>query len=89
VPLGLDFVSKLNPVQYQYKASREDTEAHGPVRYGFLAQEVLALEGSYPVIIDTEDPDKLRYKDSCMVAILAQAIKELKAEFDAYKASHP
>jgi hypothetical protein len=89
VPHGLSFVAGMNPVKYQLTETRGDTEPHGPVRYGFLAQEVLALEGETPVIINNEDPDKLRYTDSYLLPVLVQAIKELKAEFDAYKASHP
>lgn len=92
VPHGLDFVAGLNPVAYRYKETRDATEGHGPVRYGFKAQEVLALEKSFgttPVVIDDEDSEKLRMVDSSLIPILVNAIKELKAEFDAYKASHP
>jgi hypothetical protein len=89
VPHGLDFVSKLKPTAYRYKATREDTAGHGPVRYGFKAQDVLAEEGDNPVIVDDEDPEKLRFNDQAMIAVLVNAIKELKAEFDAYKAIHP
>ncbi len=89
VPHGLDFVCRLNPTAYRYKASREDTQGQGPVRYGFKAQDVLALEGDTPVIVDAEDLEKLRFNDQSMIAVLVNAIKELKAEFDAYKAGHP
>ena len=87
VPHGLDFVSKLQTTAYRYKTNRSDTEGHGPVRYGFKAQDVLALEGNTPVIVDAEDPDKLRFNDQALIAVLVNAIKELKAEFDAYKAA--
>jgi hypothetical protein len=89
VPLGLDFVCKLKPTAYRYKISRDATEGHGPVRYGFKAQDVLALEGDTPVIVDAEDSEKLRFNDQSMSAVLVNAIKELKAEFDAYKLAHP
>ena len=89
VPHGLDFVCKLKPTAYRYKETREATEGHGPVRYGFKAQDVLAEEGANSVIVDNEDPEKLRFNDQSMIAVLVNAIKELKAEFDAYKASHP
>ena len=89
VPHGLDFVSKLKPVSYKFKMSREDETPKGPLRYGFLAQDILPLEGPGSVIIDSEDPEKLRYNESSMVAVLVKAIQELKAEFDSYKASHP
>jgi hypothetical protein len=89
VPHGLDFVTKLNPIAYRYKMNREDTEGHGPVRYGFKAQEVLALEGDKPVVVDAEDLEKLRFNDQSMIAVLVNAIKELKSEFDVYKLTHP
>ena len=88
VPHGLDFVSKLQPTAYRYKETRDATEGHGPLRYGFKAQDVLALEGNAPVIVDAEDLNKLRFNDQSMIAVLVNAIKELKAEFDAYKAAH-
>ena len=89
VPYGLDFVKQLNPVQYQFKVNRESTVPHGPVRYGFKAQDILALEGSNSVIIDAEDSEKLRYNGESLVPILVKALQELNAKFDAYVASHP
>jgi hypothetical protein len=84
----LDFVTKLQPVAYRYRVNRDTTECHGPVRYGFRAQDVLELEGPSPVIVDAEDPEKLRFNDQSMLAVLVKAIQELKADFDAYKANH-
>ena len=89
VPHGLAFVCQLKPFAYRYKMDRAATEGHGPVRYGFKAQDVLAIEGSNPVIVDAEDPEKLRFNDQSLLAVLVNAIQELKAEFDAYKAAHP
>jgi hypothetical protein len=58
--------------------------------YGFLAHKiVLALEGDNPVIIDNKDEERLRYNGESLVPVLVKAIQELKAEFDAYKATHP
>jgi trimeric autotransporter adhesin len=76
---GLDFVNQLNPVSYQFKETRESNVPHGPVRYGFKAQEILALEGNNPVIIDTEDSEKLRYNGESLVPVLVKAIQELTA----------
>ena len=89
VPHGLDFVSKLQPTAYRFKETRDATEGHGPVRYGFKAQDVLALEGDTPVIVDADNPEKLYFNDQSMIAVLVKAIQELKAEFDAYKLTHP
>ena len=85
VPHGLAFVNQLKPTAYRYKLDRESTEAHGPVRYGFKAQDVLALEGDNPVIVDAEDADKLRFNDQSLLAVLVNAIQELKAELDELK----
>jgi hypothetical protein len=89
VPHGLDFVMKMKPTAYRYKATRKDTEGHGPVRYGFKAQEVLELEGSSPVIVDTEDTEKLRFNDQAVIAVLVKALQELNNKFDAYVSTHP
>ena len=89
VPHGLEFVTKLKPTTYRYKANRSDTEGHGPLRYGFKAQDVLELEGDNPIIVDTEDLEKLKLNDQSKIAVLVNAIQELKAELDAYKATHP
>ena len=79
LPIGLDFVNQMNPVSYQFKETRDSDVAHGPVRYGFLAQEVLELEGENPVIIDTEDSEKLKMTNDHMNAVLVKAIQELSA----------
>lgn len=89
VPHGLEFVTQLQPTAYRYKQTRQATEGHGPIRYGFKAQDVLALEGSNPVIVDAEDSEKLRFNDQSMIAVLVKAIQELKAEFNLYKSTHP
>jgi hypothetical protein len=89
VPHGLSFVNQLNPVSFKFKKSREDATSTGDVRYGFLAQDILALEGSDSVVVDAKDSENLKYTDQNMTAILVKAIQELKAEFDAYKATHP
>jgi hypothetical protein len=82
VPLGLNFVSKLKPIAYQYKTSRkDDTPAKGgKVRYGFLAQDILPLEGDNPVLIDNRDAQNLKFDESSLIAVLVNAIKELSQE---------
>ena len=84
--VGLDFVNQLNPVSFQFKESRDSDVAHGPVRYGFLAQEVLAVEGENPVVIDDETPETLRMVNDHLNAVFAKAIKELSAKNDALEA---
>ena len=89
VPHGIEFVKQLNPVSFQYKRSRdaEIPEPHGPVHYGFKAQEILALEDQdNPIIIDAEDPNKLRYRGEHLVPVLVNAIKEQQVVIDALTA---
>jgi trimeric autotransporter adhesin len=85
VPHGLDFVNQLKPVSFQFKKSREDDTPHGNVRYGFKAQDIMALEGDNPVIIDDEQPDHLKYNGEALVPVLVNAIQELKAEIELLK----
>jgi len=85
VPHGLDFVNQLEPVSFQFKKSREDDTPHGNARYGFKAQDILALEGDNPVIIDNEQPEHLKYNGEALVPVLVNAIKELKAEIELLK----
>ena len=79
VPHGLDFVNQLKPTAFKYKKSREYEEVHGMVRYGFIAQEVLAIEGDNPVIVDNEDSEKLRMVETSLIPVLVNAINELTA----------
>jgi len=83
LPVGLDLVNQLNPVSFQFKESRECDTATGPVRYGFLAQEVLAAEGENPVIVDTEVPEHLKVTNDHFNAVLVKAIQELSAKVEA------
>jgi len=77
VPYGLDFVNQLKPTAYQFKVDRDTETPDGDVRYGFKAQDILALEGNNPVIIDIEDPDHLKYKGEHLVPVLVNAVQEL------------
>lgn len=86
VPHGLDFVNQLEPKSFYFKESRDGEVPNGPLRYGFLAQDILALEGDGSVIIDDEDSEKLRYNGEALVPVLVNAIKELSAKNDALEA---
>ena len=82
VPHGLDFVNKLKPTAYKFKEDRETEAPTGIVRYGFLAQDILEIEGDNPVIIDTEDLNKLRFNSDSLIPVLVNAIQELSTRLD-------
>ena len=86
LPVGLEFVNKLNPVSFQFRENRESDIACGPLHYGFLAQEVLAAEGENPVIIDTEKEESLKMVNDHLNAVFVKAIQELSAKNDALEA---
>ena len=85
VPHGLNFIKQLSPVSFQFRADRKSEIPNGPVRYGFKAQDILKLEGKNSVIIDNEDPEKLRYNGEALVPVLVNAIKELSSEIEKLK----
>jgi trimeric autotransporter adhesin len=84
---GLDFVRALKPTEYQFKqGGRDSAETDGKRRYGFLAQDILPLEGDAPVIISADNPEKLQYTESHLIPILVKAVQELTAEVDRLRA---
>jgi hypothetical protein len=82
VPHGLNFISQIDPIAYRYKVSRDVETGHGPLRYGFKAQQILAIEGDNSVIVDAEDLEKLRLNDQSLIAVMVNAIKELNQKVD-------
>ena len=102
--LGLSFINRLRPVKYEWKASNElelenplyseeNNRATGITMHGLIAQEVKAA-------LDAEGVDTFAGWDmgadgiqaisrEMFISPLIKAIQELKAEFDAYKATHP
>jgi hypothetical protein len=87
--VGLDKIMALKPRKFDWKAGKgKDIKGDR----GFIAQE---FEQVFPDLIDEwkdpapegEEPYKSVRQD--LIPVLVKAIQELKAEFDAYKASHP
>jgi hypothetical protein len=81
---GLTEVMKLQPRRFDW------INGDGENKAGFIAQEV---EQVLPDLVGpfkyNETETKLGLKMGDMIPTLVKAIQELKAEFDAYKASHP
>ena len=83
---GLDFVNQLKPKSFWFRKNRDSNEKHGEKRYGFYAQDILALEGSDSVIVDSKDSDNLKLKGDQLIPVLVNAIKELSAKVTALEA---
>jgi hypothetical protein len=80
-------VAQLKPVTYTWKAD-------GLVGQGFIAHELQAVVpdavvGEKDALDEKGDIKPQGIDTSFLVATLTAAIQELKAEFDAYKATHP
>ena len=82
---GLAFLDQINPVQYNWKDRETGEVTDQTPRYGFLAQEILAAEGDPAILVDDNDPENLKLRESMMIPILVQAIKELHEEVKALK----
>jgi hypothetical protein len=80
-------VAQLKPCTYTWKSN-------GTNGQGFIAHELAevvpeAVTGEKDALDENGNPDYQAIDTSFLVATLTAAIQELKAEFDAYKASHP
>jgi hypothetical protein len=80
-------VAQLKPVTYKWKSDGSDGQ-------GFIAhelQEVVpdCVTGAKDALDKNGRPDYQGIDTSFLVATLTAAIQELKAEFDAYKSTHP
>jgi len=80
-------VAALKPVAYKWNADGSDGE-------GFIAHELAevcpqAVHGTKDAVDENGKPIYQGIDVSFLVATLTAAIQELKAEFDAYKATHP
>jgi hypothetical protein len=87
IPHGLAFVNALQPTAFQFRLARGSDVTAGPLRYGFKAQDILALEGASPVIINADDAENLKYNESSLVPVLVRAIQELLARVVALEAA--
>lgn len=89
LPLGLDFINGLNPVEYLRKSSDEEHNImRGKKELGFIAQDVEKLlekfgyKSSGLITIDSEGYYSLRYND--FFAVLTKGIQELSKKLDGH-----
>jgi len=87
---GLDQVLQLDPKSYKLKYQVDDEHGDAPTQLGLLAQQVAPV---IPEVVDyrkdSEGNTTCSIAYSELVPVLINAIKELKQEFDDYKATHP
>jgi hypothetical protein len=88
VPYGLNFVNQIEPIAYSFCDRTTNEVTDDRKRFGFSAQNLLALETETesPVIIGDTNPDELRLTDQHLLPVLVNAIKELSAKNDALEA---
>ena len=79
VDSALTKVEALRGVSFTWKDS--NTKA-----IGMIAQEV---QDVLPDVVTTDDDGYLGIKYTNVIGVLVEAIKELKADFEAYKKTHP
>ena len=82
ISYGLSAVMALRPVEYLMNTETEGAQKH----LGFIAQEAQAV---IPNLVSEMTGGMYGMDKTEIVPVLVKAIQELKAEFDAYKASHP
>ena len=85
LPVGLDEVLALRPVQYQ--SQPRGGECDGKNRFGFIAQEV-AETALGAVVVDAENPDKLRMTNEYLIPVLVKAVQQLTARVAELEKSH-
>jgi hypothetical protein len=72
-------VKELNPVHFRYK----DQPVDSLPKLGFIAQE---MEAVLPEVVGLGPEGMKGIQEGCLVALLAQAIKEQQAQIDALRA---
>ena len=85
VPHGIDFVKDLNPISYKFRTARGEDTTSGGVKYGFSAQDILALEtanGGSNVIVDNEFEENLSLTSSYLIPVLVNAIKQQQTQIE-------
>ena len=87
---GLDFVSRLKPVKFEWK-TRDGNSKDGTYEAGFIAQDLQQAQqdgdAEYLGLVMDSNPDRLEVSYGKLVPVLVRAIQELKAEIDTLKAN--
>ena len=77
---GLCFIGDLKPKTFNMVTDRDDKEGSiSCKRHGFIAQDVIALEGDDNVIINNDNPNRLGYTGEYIIPILVKGMQEQQA----------
>ena len=88
---GIDFIKSLTPREFTWNNRSEKdvngndfySENKGKKDFGFVAQEVQALDNDTLRLIYNSNPEKLEMSYGKLVPILVQAVKELTSRLEA------
>ena len=72
---GLCFIGDLQPKSYMWRCARDSEETKGQCAYGFLAQDILALEDK-GIIVDDADSENLSMKNDYLIPILVKGMQD-------------
>ena len=90
LPEGLDFISKLRPVKFEW-ATRDGNSKDGSCEHGFIAQDLQKVQrdndADYLNMVMDNNPDRLEASYGKLVPILVKAIQELTIEVNKLKSN--
>ena len=90
LPQGLDFISKLRPVKFEW-ATRDGNGKDGSYEHGFIAQDLQEVQknndADYLNMVMDNNPDRLEASYGKLVPILVKAIQELTIEVNKLKSN--
>ena len=80
---GLEFIKELKPKTFNTIADRCDPAGSiNGKKHGFIAQDIIALEGDDNVIVSNKNPDRLSYTGDHMIPILVKGMQEQQLVID-------
>ena len=86
LPEGLDFVTKLKPVKFEW-ATRDGNGKDGSISAGFLAQDLQKIQkdssAEFLNLVMDNNPDRLEAREGQLIPVLVKAIQELSAKVTA------
>jgi hypothetical protein len=88
IPIGLNFVNKLNPVKFTWNM-RDGSKVDTP-EFGFIAQELqeaqITTNTVYPNLVYDKNPDQLRISPEKLIPVMVKSIQELSTTVEKQKA---